>query len=94
LKAPARKSEMSSPSCGTFMGIKGVQLGRVKFSFAQEVDTNQSKDDICQEIKIFTEDSGGGSYVLFSTKRWALDAEDIDKFAATLKKIVGIPEAL
>jgi hypothetical protein len=74
-----------------FMGIKGVELYGVVYEFSQNSDSCQSPDD-GQSIKVFTEDAGGGSYIVFSTERWAIDAEDIDKFAETLKRIVNMPE--
>jgi hypothetical protein len=77
-----------------FMGIKGVNLFGVAFEFSQDSDSCQGGDDVGQSIKIFTEDAGGGSYILFSTERWAIDHDDIDKFADTLKRIVALPEAL
>lgn len=76
---------------GTFMKMEGVELSDVEYTFYQDSDTNQ-KVDAGQTIKIFTRSSGAGSYIVIKTKRWAMDAEDIDKFAACLKKIVNTPE--
>jgi len=76
---------------GTFMGIEGAELTDVKYVFYQDSDTNQRADE-GQSIKIFTRSSGAGSYIVIKTKRWAMDADDIDKFATCLKKIVNIPE--
>jgi len=76
---------------GTFIGIEGVELTEVGNSFYQDSDTNQKVDE-GQSIKIFTRSSGAGSYIVIKTKRWAMDADDIDKFAACLKRIVNIPE--
>lgn len=78
---------------GEFMGIKDVHLYKVLYEFGQDSDTNQDRDE-GQTLKIFTEDSGGGSYAIIETERWAVDPEDIDKFAAAIKKIVKIPEEL
>lgn len=75
----------------TFMGIEGVELSDAGYTFYQDSDTNQ-KVDAGQSIKIFTRSSGAGSYIVIKTQRWAMDAEDIDKFAACLKRIVNIPE--
>jgi hypothetical protein len=77
---------------GTFMGIEGAELEEVGYVFEQESDSCQ-RTDVGQSIKIFTQSSGTGSYIVIKTKRWAMDADDIDKFAACLKKIVNIPEA-
>jgi hypothetical protein len=78
--------------CGDFMGIKGVRLGEVTFEFVQDVDSCQGSEDICQCLKVSTPDGGGGCYIVIETTRWAIDSDDIDKFAAALKKIVNIPE--
>jgi len=88
MKTPAKTS---AAKCGTFVGIKGVQLDQVAFEFNQESDTNQD-GDLGQSIKIYTQDSGAGCYIVIETERWAMDAEDIDLFAATLKRICNIPE--
>jgi hypothetical protein len=84
-------AEKKAPNVGEFMGVAGVRLSEVSFSFNQDSDTNQS-DDIGQEIEITTQDSGGGAYIVIKTDRWAMDVDDIDKFCETLKKIVKIPE--
>ncbi len=83
-------AEKKAPNVGEFMGVAGVRLSEVSFSFNQDSDTNQS-DDIGQEIEITTHDSGGGVYIVIKTDRWAMDVDDIDKFCETLKKIVKIP---
>jgi hypothetical protein len=82
-----------TPKVGNFMGIKGAMLNEVTFEFSQDVDSCQSAEDICQSLKVQTPDAGGGAYIVIETTRWAIDGDDIDKFAATLKKIVGLPES-
>ena len=79
------------PKTGTFAGIKGVQLTGVAYEFSQDSDSGQTGDD-GQSLKVWTEDAGGGAYVLLETTRWAMDNDDIDKFTACLKKVVNIPE--
>ena len=80
------------PKGGTFMGIKGVQLNEVMFDFTQDTDTDQSSDDICQTLTVRTPNCGEGAYLVIETERWAIDDDDIDKFADCLKRIVSIPE--
>lgn len=58
------------------------------FDFTQEDDSNTSSADGFQSLKVTVEDAGGGRYVTFSTERWALDADEIDKFAAKLKELL------
>ena len=67
---------------------KGVEIAETEFTFSQEVDSCQDPNDMCQVLKVFTQDAGGGSYICLETTRWSIDAEDIDKFAAMLKKVV------
>ena len=86
--------EIKAPACGTFTGIAGVQLTSVRYEFVQELDTNDRPENICQELKVFTEDSGGGAYIVIETSRWAIDPDQIDLFAAMLKRIVNTPEEL
>ena len=87
---PAKRSA-TPPKNGTFMGIKDVQLFSVAYEFSQDSDSCQPQDN-GQNLKVFTGDGGGGSYVIIETARWAIDDDDIDKFADCLKRIVSIPE--
>ena len=86
MKTPAK-----APKRGSFMGIKGVQLSDVSYFFFQDSDTNQAADE-GQTLKVFTEDSGAGAYLVIETPRWAMDADDIDKFCDALKRIASTPE--
>lgn len=79
------------PKCGTLMGIKGVSLERVIYEFSQDSDSCQDNDN-GQSLTVSTDDGGGGSYIVISTERWAVDYDDIDKFTDTLKRIVNLPE--
>ncbi len=63
----------------------------VKLGFYQESDCC-SHNDNGHELFIETQDGGGGAYVVIKTDRWALDLEDIDKFAETLKSALGLIE--
>ena len=83
-KAPVLKD---SP----LMNIKGVKTYDVAFTFSQDPDTWQSSDVLGQDIKISTAESGGGSYIIIETERWAMDADEIDDFCDCLKKIVAMP---
>ena len=88
-----KKKPNSPPKCGTFMGIKGVQLSETEHKFWQDVDSDQSSDDICQTLTLKTINAGGGAYIVMETTRWAIDPEDIDAFADCLKRICNTPEA-
>lgn len=52
-------------------------------TYIQDSDTWDKGDG--QELKVQTLDSGGGSYLIIQTDRWALDREDIDAFCQLLK---------
>lgn len=71
------------------MDIKGVELFDAKFTFTQESDTCDS-GDFGQSLTVFTEDGGGGSYIVISTERWAIDYDEIDKFCEGLKRILKV----
>jgi hypothetical protein len=75
-----------------FMEIEGVKVYDTAYTFSQEADTWQEDSDNGQDLKVETRDSGGGSYIVISTDRWAIDYGDIDKFAACLKRICETPE--
>lgn len=88
-----KEPEKTINPCGSFMGVKGVHLHGVTYDFGQDSDSCQ-EDDLGQSLKVFTEDGGGGSYICIETERWAIDHDEIDKFADCLKRITSIPEAL
>ena len=89
--AKSEKKEANPLKCGTFMGLKDVQLSEVELVFYQDSDSCQEKDN-GQSLKVFTRDAGGGSYICIATDRWAIDWDAIDIFATCLKKIVKMPE--
>ncbi len=84
----AKKSE---PKPRNFADVDGVNVSRVTYEISQDSDSCQD-EDLGQTIKVSTDDAGGGSYVVISTDRWAIDADCIDNFAAMLKRVVAIPE--
>lgn len=86
-----KKNETPKKSkCFTkLMDIKGVELFDAKFTFTQESDTCDS-GDFGQSLTVFTEDGGGGSYIVISTERWAIDYDEIDNFCDCLKRILKV----
>lgn len=58
-------------------------------TWTQESDTNDPAQS-GQTIKLVAEDNGAGEgcFLVISTKRWALDEDDIDKFAEMLKRFI------
>jgi hypothetical protein len=54
----------------------------MKFEVEDVTITYTQEEDSCdrsnspQELKIFTEDAGGGKYIVFETERWAIDSID------------------
>lgn len=91
-KIADKNKQYVPPRCGAFMGIKGVKLYAVTYEFTQDTDCCQEEDD-GQHLKVSTPDGGGGCYVVIETNRWAVDHDDVDKFAAALKRIVSLPES-
>lgn len=74
--------------------IKGVSIRSmcVKTTLTQEQDTWGDKADGDQYLSVDTPDSGGGNYLVIETERWAMDKDDIDAFAQTLKDILKLSE--
>ena len=54
------------------------------FVWSQDNDSCDS-DKHGQYLTVKTADAGGGNYVVIETTRWAIDADGIDEFAASLK---------
>jgi len=72
---------------------KDVKLVEIKGLFGQLKDSCDGGDDI-QFLSVETADAGGGPYIVISTERWAIDADDIDKFSSMLKEIVSEVEVI
>lgn len=64
-----------------------TEVSRVQIEYYQESDSCSSNTD-GQELIVFTEDAGGGPFIVIKTERWAIDAEDIDLFCNELKMII------
>lgn len=56
-----------------------MYVSEFKKSFVQNPDTCDPNTE-SQVFEIFTEDGGGGPYIVISTKRWAIDIDDIGEF--------------
>lgn len=65
-----------------------MELWKTIQQYSQEADTCDGGGDV-QSLQIETEDGGAGKFIIFSTKRWALDASNIDEFANLLKRFAG-----
>lgn len=59
----------------------------IKEEYEQERDCCSSGADY-QTLTMETMDGGGGAYVVITTTRWAIDANEIDEFCNRLKKIL------
>jgi hypothetical protein len=55
-----------------------------RYTFSQEADSLDAGNG--QTLMVEVDDGGGGNYLVLSTDRWALNPEDIDRFAALLKR--------
>lgn len=59
------------------MSEEKVELERLEATYTQDPDGMQD-GNLKQQIKISTEDCGGGIYYVISTERWAFDSvEDL-----------------
>lgn len=67
---------------------KGVKLTGMKLTLTQNSDSCGPVDED-QFLEVGTEDAGDGNYLIIKTDRWAIDSDDIDKFAATLKQVIS-----
>lgn len=70
---------------------KGIYLEEADFKFYQENDSCDEGTN-GQELIIKTIDAGGGKYLVLETKRWALDSDEITKFANILRQIIKFVE--
>lgn len=64
----------------------GVTLASAAETWLQDSDSCESSD-IGQSIEVFTEDAGGGAYIVIKTDRWAIDREDVGKFCEALLRV-------
>lgn len=69
------------------INIKGVELAESAFTLYQESDTNDNTDT-GQYLKVYTMSNGFDYYICIESERWAIDYNDIDKFAEMLKNIL------
>ena len=61
-----------------------IRLFSKELVYVQEPDScDPSQMD--QQLRVSTDDAGGGSYIILKTERWALDRDDIDGFCKLLK---------
>lgn len=69
------------------MNESSVKLYESKDTWTQDNDC--CDDQSCgQQLIVQTQDGGGGSFIVLETQRWAIDADDIDKFCAMLKSTI------
>ena len=61
-----------------------IKLFSKELVYVQEPDSFDPAQ-MDQELRVSTDDAGGGSYIILETKRWAIDRTDIDEFCKLLK---------
>jgi len=67
-----------------------VRLTELTEVYWQQEDCCAPVNEGGQTFTISTQNGGGGSYLVISTERWALDsAKEIDDFARKLKAILA-----
>jgi hypothetical protein len=58
-----------------------AEIEKISITYSQEEDGCDISNNF-QELKIFTNDAGSGKFIVFETKRWALD--DIEELIEIL----------
>ena len=67
----------------------GVSIVEISMCLSQDNDTwDTDLGGQFMDIKVL--DSGGGSYLVLETERWALDADDADAYAVLFKQLCGL----
>lgn len=71
-----------------------MEKSKVKIKFYQEADSGRpyGEDDEGNILTVETENNGIGNYIVISTKRWAIDPDELIEFANELKKVWDIGE--
>jgi len=67
------------------------KITEAAITYEQESDDLSDTEENMIELK--TQDAGGGKYIVIKTHRWALDIDEIDDFAESLKKVVRMAES-
>lgn len=71
--------------------MSAPKLEGVRLVWSQEGDCCDEQD--FQELTVETQDGGGGHFVVFSTRRWALDDDAaVDALAQRLKDALRLVE--
>ena len=60
----------------------------ISHTYEQESDSCAPNIAQPQYLKIFTQDAGGGNYLILETERFALNIDEIDAFYTELKEII------
>lgn len=63
-----------------------MELDKIKKVFVEERDTSAPLGlPEFNKLKIETVNNGVGNYIVISTKRWAIDADNIEEFCLELR---------
>ncbi len=68
------------------------KLEHATLTYGQDPDSNAPTGTILNRLAVQVTDAGGGPYLVLATERWALDPEDVDAFAALLRRALGMVE--
>jgi len=52
-----------------------AEVEEMSITYIQDADSCDTSNDN-QQLQVFTEDGGGGKYLVFKTERWAIDSID------------------
>ena len=80
-KVPEGLSKSNHIKLGLYPDFEEICVSDIQVIYMQKADSND--DNEFQDLKINTQDAGGGNYFTIETKRWSFD--DLDEFIKILK---------
>lgn len=61
------------------------RITEASITYEQDADSCATEE---QFLSVRTQDAGDGNYIVIQTHRWALELDEIDAFAESLKKVL------
>ena len=68
----------------------GVTVSNISVTLSQDEDCCGRAGAPGQDLIIETNDAGGGHYMVFITRRWALDHDELDTFKETCQAVLDL----
>lgn len=63
-----------------------MKLDEVHHTYSQDVDC--CAEGVCNTLQVFTQDGGGGPYLVIKTERWAIDPTELGAFVKMLRSVL------